>query len=88
MHELDATVWAQGNTDTSHGCLNLNAENAKWLFGFSVLGDVVEIRNNRRAFVEAVAGRRLDRAVGSVARRQRNTLKGVESNAQTKSPSP
>ena len=45
MHELDATVWAQGNTDTSHGCLNLNADNAKWFFDFSVPGDVVEIRN-------------------------------------------
>jgi lipoprotein-anchoring transpeptidase ErfK/SrfK len=45
LHELDTTVWAQGNTDTSHGCLNLNADNAKWYFGFSVPGDVVEIRN-------------------------------------------
>ncbi len=45
LHELDATVWAQGHTDTSHGCLNLNADNAKWFYGFSVPGDVVEIRN-------------------------------------------
>ena len=45
MHQLDATVGAQGNTDTSHGCLNLNADNAEWFFGFSVPGDVVEIRN-------------------------------------------
>ena len=45
LHQLNATVWAQGNTDTSHGCLNLNGENAKWFFDFSVPGDVVEIRN-------------------------------------------
>jgi lipoprotein-anchoring transpeptidase ErfK/SrfK len=45
MHELDSTVWAQGNTDTSHGCLNLNADNAKWFYDFSVPGDVVEVRN-------------------------------------------
>lgn len=45
MHELDSTVWAQGNTDTSHGCLNLNADNARWFYDFSVPGDVVEIRN-------------------------------------------
>jgi lipoprotein-anchoring transpeptidase ErfK/SrfK len=45
LHELDATVWAQGHTDTSHGCLNLNADNAKWFYGFSVPGDVVEVRN-------------------------------------------
>jgi lipoprotein-anchoring transpeptidase ErfK/SrfK len=45
MHELDATVWAQGNTDTSHGCLNLNHANAMWFYNFSVPGDVVEVRN-------------------------------------------
>jgi lipoprotein-anchoring transpeptidase ErfK/SrfK len=45
LHQLDATVWAQGHTDTSHGCLNLNADNARWFFDFSVPGDVVEIRN-------------------------------------------
>lgn len=46
LHELDATVWAQGHRDTSHGCLNLNADNAKWFFDFSVPGDVVEVRNS------------------------------------------
>jgi lipoprotein-anchoring transpeptidase ErfK/SrfK len=45
LHELDNTVWAQGNTDTSHGCLNLNADNATWFFNFSQAGDVVEVRN-------------------------------------------
>jgi lipoprotein-anchoring transpeptidase ErfK/SrfK len=46
LHELDATVWAQGNTDTSHGCLNLNRDNAMWFYNFSVPGDVVEVRNS------------------------------------------
>lgn len=45
LHELDATVWAQGKTDTSHGCLNLNRDNAVWFYNFSVPGDVVEVRN-------------------------------------------
>lgn len=45
LHQLDATVWAQGHTDTSHGCLNLNGDNAKWFYDFSVAGDVVEVRN-------------------------------------------
>ncbi len=45
LHELDSTVWAQGHTDTTHGCLNLNAANAKWFYDFSVPGDVVEVRN-------------------------------------------
>ena len=45
LHQLNSTVWAQGNTDTSHGCLNLNSENAEWFYGFSQPGDVVEVRN-------------------------------------------
>ncbi len=45
LHQLNATVWAQGNTDTSHGCLNLNGDNAQWFYNFSVPGDIVEIRN-------------------------------------------
>ena len=46
LHQLDATVWAQGHTDTSHGCLNLNADNAKWFYNFSIPGDVVQVRNS------------------------------------------
>lgn len=46
LHQLDAPVWAQGHTDTSHGCLNLNGDNAKWFYDFSVPGDVVEVRNS------------------------------------------
>lgn len=45
LHQLDSTVWAQGNTDTSHGCLNLNAANARWFYGFAQSGDVVQVRN-------------------------------------------
>jgi lipoprotein-anchoring transpeptidase ErfK/SrfK len=45
LHQLNDTVWAQGNTNTSHGCLNLNGDNAKWFYDFSVPGDVVEVRN-------------------------------------------
>nr|WP_228817639.1 Ig-like domain-containing protein [Nocardia transvalensis] len=45
LHQLDSTVWAQGNTNTSHGCLNLNGDNAKWFYNWSLPGDVVEIRN-------------------------------------------
>jgi len=45
LHELDATVWAQGNTNVTHGCLNLNRENAQWFYEFSQPGDVVEVRN-------------------------------------------
>ena len=52
LHELESTVWAQGNTDTSHGCLNLSAANAKWFFDFAQPGDVVEIKNTGGAPLE------------------------------------
>lgn len=44
LHQLDDTVWAQGNTNVSHGCLNLSGENAKWFYEFIQPGDVVEVR--------------------------------------------
>ena len=43
LHELDATVWAQGHENLSHGCLNLNYTNAKWYFNHSKIGDVVKV---------------------------------------------
>ncbi|SCX29771.1 L,D-transpeptidase [Mycolicibacterium fluoranthenivorans] len=45
LHQLDSTVWAQGNTNVSHGCLNLSGDNARWFYEFSQPGDIVEIRN-------------------------------------------
>ena len=45
LHQLNSTVWAQGNTNVSHGCLNLNGENAQWFFDFAVPGDIVEVHN-------------------------------------------
>ncbi|MBU8817811.1 L,D-transpeptidase [Mycolicibacterium goodii] len=45
LHQLNDTIWAQGNTNVSHGCLNLSGENAQWFYNFSRPGDIVEIRN-------------------------------------------
>ena len=45
LHQLESTIWAQGNTNVSHGCLNLNPDNARWFYDFSQPGDVVEVRN-------------------------------------------
>ena len=45
LHQLNDDAWAQGNTNVSHGCLNLNGENASWFFDFSQPGDVVEVKN-------------------------------------------
>jgi lipoprotein-anchoring transpeptidase ErfK/SrfK len=46
LHELNATIWAQGNTDVSHGCLNMNTDNAKWYYETAAVGDVVKVINS------------------------------------------
>jgi len=43
LHELDTTVWAQGHQNVSHGCLNLNHDNAKWYYQHSRVGDIVKV---------------------------------------------
>jgi lipoprotein-anchoring transpeptidase ErfK/SrfK len=45
LHQLNSTVWAQGHTDTSHGCLNLNQDNAIWYYHNAQVGDVVTVKN-------------------------------------------
>ncbi|WP_010540639.1 L,D-transpeptidase [Dietzia alimentaria] len=44
FHALESSMWAQGNTNISHGCLNLSPTDAKWYFDQAVAGDVVEVR--------------------------------------------
>ncbi len=46
VHENPNSVGAQGNSNVSHGCINLNAENAEWFFNNLGLGDVVEVTNS------------------------------------------
>ena len=43
LHELDTTTWAQGHQNVSHGCLNLNHDNAKWYYDHSRVGDIVKV---------------------------------------------
>lgn len=43
LHELASSIWAQGNTNVSHGCLNLAPSNAKWFYDQAVTGDPVEV---------------------------------------------
>jgi lipoprotein-anchoring transpeptidase ErfK/SrfK len=46
VHENPASVDAQGNTNVSHGCINLNQENAQWFFQHFGPGDVVDVVNS------------------------------------------
>jgi lipoprotein-anchoring transpeptidase ErfK/SrfK len=46
VHAAPWSVAQQGNTNVSHGCINMSTERAAWFFNFSQPGDVVEIRNS------------------------------------------
>jgi lipoprotein-anchoring transpeptidase ErfK/SrfK len=46
VHSAPWSVRQQGNTNVSHGCLNLSPANARWFFDTFRIGDVVEITNS------------------------------------------
>jgi lipoprotein-anchoring transpeptidase ErfK/SrfK len=46
VHAAPWSVAQQGNTNVSHGCINLSTERAAWFFDFSVPGDVVEVQGS------------------------------------------
>ncbi len=43
IHAAPWSVADQGKTNVSHGCINISPENAKWLMGFTRVGDPVVI---------------------------------------------
>jgi lipoprotein-anchoring transpeptidase ErfK/SrfK len=49
IHGAPWSEWAQGSTDVSHGCVNISLANAQWLYGTSLVGDVVETTGTGRA---------------------------------------
>src|SRR3954466_15883692 len=46
VHGAPWSVNQQGNSNVSHGCINLSTERAAWFFDFSRPGDVVEVKNS------------------------------------------
>lgn len=56
VHWADWSVWAQGNTDTSHGCLNVSPDNSWWFYHYSRPGDIVDVRNTGRPLQEWNSG--------------------------------
>ena len=45
LHGAPWSMWAQGNTNTSHGCLNLSPDDAMWLVQNTLRGDPVTVVN-------------------------------------------
>lgn len=45
VHSAPWSVGAQGNTNTSHGCLNVSPSNAQWFYYHVKRGDIVQVLN-------------------------------------------
>ena len=48
VHAAPWSVGAQGNTNVSHGCVNLSPANAEQFMNFSRVGDIVVVVNGPR----------------------------------------
>ena len=45
-HAAPWSVGSQGQTNVSHGCINMSTANAQWLFNFTRRGDPIEVVNS------------------------------------------
>ncbi|HEY7439436.1 MAG TPA: Ig-like domain-containing protein [Acidimicrobiia bacterium] len=48
VHAAPWSVGSQGNTNVSHGCVNLSVANAEWFYNWSMPGDIVDVVNTGR----------------------------------------
>jgi lipoprotein-anchoring transpeptidase ErfK/SrfK len=55
-HSAPWSVRQQGNSNVSHGCVNLSTENARWLQGISNKGDVYIVVNSGGPALEPTDG--------------------------------
>ena len=56
VHSAPWSVGAQGNTNTSHGCLNVSPEDAEWFYNNTKRGDVVLVTGTRGTTLSGVEG--------------------------------
>ena len=56
VHGAPWSVWAQGNTNTSHGCINVTEEAAQWFMNNTKRGDIVVVKNTTAGTLPAYDG--------------------------------
>ena len=56
VHSAPWSVGAQGNANTSHGCLNVSPANAQWFYENTKRGDVVEVDGTVGSVLSGVEG--------------------------------
>ncbi|MQA85206.1 MAG: L,D-transpeptidase family protein [Streptosporangiales bacterium] len=47
-HSAPWSLYAQGNSNVSHGCINLSPDRAKWFYDWSLVGDIIKITGTPR----------------------------------------
>jgi lipoprotein-anchoring transpeptidase ErfK/SrfK len=52
LHSAPWSVYAQGHTNVSHGCVNIGPSNAKWIYQNSMVGDPVSVSGTPRRVAE------------------------------------
>jgi lipoprotein-anchoring transpeptidase ErfK/SrfK len=48
VHSAPWSVWAQGNSNVSHGCVNASPKFAEWFYSISQRGDIVTVTGTDR----------------------------------------
>ena len=56
VHSAPWSVGSQGSANTSHGCLNVSPENAKWFYNNTKRGDDVEVQGTVGSVLSGVEG--------------------------------
>ncbi len=56
VHSAPWSVGAQGNANTSHGCLNVSPENAEWFYNNTKRGDVVQVSGTMGSTLSGTEG--------------------------------
>lgn len=56
VHSAPWSVWAQGKTNTSHGCINVSEEAAQWFQQLVKRGDVVRVINTKGGVLPVTDG--------------------------------
>jgi lipoprotein-anchoring transpeptidase ErfK/SrfK len=51
LHSAPWSVGSQGNTNVSHGCVNMSPANAAWMYANSKAGDIVDFTGSTREFL-------------------------------------
>ena len=56
VHSAPWSVGSQGNSNVSHGCLNVSPQNAQWFYETTKRGDIVEVVNTVGPTLSGVDG--------------------------------